>query len=116
MPVDRPAVDHDLAGVAGCRPETRDRVVDLPQPVGPTTVTNSPRADVEVDVADGGVAAAVRVGKLLVAPARRIAGGSCRAPGSFRAAEERGVEVMAGTVGVTWATAEALSTLREQCA
>src|SRR4051812_27359014 len=32
----------------GSRPDTSDSVVDLPQPVGPTTATNSPAATVNV--------------------------------------------------------------------
>lgn len=41
-PVHGAALDEDAPGGRGSSPETRDRVVDLPHPVGPTTATNSP--------------------------------------------------------------------------
>ena len=102
--------------VAGCRPETSERVVDLPQPVGPTTVTNSPRRTVEVDVADGGAGAAVLGGEGLGRPgeadggrvlqgARVVQGGS----GAGRRGHGRDRRCDVGH-------REPLSTLREQCA
>src|SRR4051794_41908659 len=44
MPLTGAPYTLTVPAVAGSSPETRDRVVDLPQPVGPTIETNSPSA------------------------------------------------------------------------
>src|SRR3954449_4123404 len=44
MPLTGDPCTLTVPAVAGSSPETRDRVVDLPQPVGPTIETNSPSA------------------------------------------------------------------------
>src|SRR4051812_49794785 len=66
MPVTGLPLTTTSPDVAACRPETRASVVDFPQPVGPTTVTNSPcrtlRSTSRIAVYDPS-----RVGKALVA-------------------------------------------------
>src|SRR3954447_16357239 len=59
---------------AGSRPDTRDNVVDLPQPVGPTIVTNSPAATSRVTSVIAVNGAPERVANFFVAARSEIAG------------------------------------------
>src|SRR3954465_15021361 len=63
-----------VPALGGSRPETRERVVDLPQPVGPTMVTNSPAATSRVTSVMGVTGSPVRVANFFVADRREIAG------------------------------------------
>src|SRR6478672_2344749 len=74
MPVTGVPCTCTVAEVAGSRPDTRERVVDLPQPVGPTTVTNSPAATVRSTSVMAVKAEPSRVANLLVAPRSVMAG------------------------------------------
>src|SRR6476620_12146719 len=65
---------------AGSSPETRDRVVDLPQPVGPTIETNSPGATSRVTSRRAVNAPPLFVGKRLVASRSEIAVRAAGAP------------------------------------
>src|SRR6185369_14165218 len=60
--------------VAGSSPEISESVVDLPQPVGPTTLTNSPGATSKVTSRIAVKEPPPASGNAFVAPASRIAG------------------------------------------
>src|SRR5690349_22460 len=62
-----------VPAVAGSSPETSDRVVDLPHPVGPTIETNSPAATSRSTSRIAVKPAPSLVGNLLVAPRNEIA-------------------------------------------
>ncbi len=63
-----------LPPLVGSRPEISDRVVDLPQPVGPTTATNSPCATSNVTSRIAVNEPPFADGKILVARSSRMAG------------------------------------------
>src|SRR5689334_19141343 len=65
-----------LPADAGCRPLTRDNVVDLPQPVGPTTATNSPGCTVMVRSRTAVCTEPEPLGNLLVACSSSMRGGA----------------------------------------
>ncbi len=56
-----PVADQELAGVIDSRPAIMRRVVLLPQPDGPTSTTNSPSRDLEIEVVDRHVPAALLI-------------------------------------------------------
>src|SRR4051794_18984748 len=74
MPTTGCPATRTVPSEAGSRPETSDKVVDLPHPVGPTMATNSPGATSRVTsrMAVNGVPSLVE--NLFVAPRREIAG------------------------------------------
>src|SRR3954447_11072811 len=73
MPVTGLPLTTTSPSVAGCSPETSARVVDLPQPVGPTTVTNSPRRTFRSTSRMAVYDPPSRVGKAFVAAVNEIA-------------------------------------------
>src|SRR3954470_24482261 len=74
MPVTARPCTSTVPSLAGSRPETSPSVVDFPQPVGPTIVTNSPGATSRVTSRSAVKEPAPLVGNRLVARRSEIAG------------------------------------------
>src|SRR3954451_13919643 len=74
MPTTGFACTSTGAALGGSKPETSESVVDLPQPVGPTIVTNSPAATSRVTSVMAVNGSPVRLANFFVAARSEIAG------------------------------------------